>query len=573
MEIDPPSDKGDGHSSVDPSATKTAFIKINDFPLPTKTSTNGSRSPLLPSQQTEAFFKAFKAKYGVDISTYGITNCSFRNKKTKSTDWHLGPFGVIINFPASSLELLKVFEVFDLKLEEARPAKTKKFSYAILGINEETLSTDIATELTNSLNRVIKPEDISRYKAKATFSTTEPISDAILLKLNYICKQAINWVQVFLPEKQLCSNCWSEGHFRHKCKESNQKCPKLCGGNSSDHLPHECLNIMSPCKHCKTTHTTPMHCPRNKYSYRLINNSKTNFNNNNIKKDQNNSRQSNRPLPHTGRTYANVSMENNKFNHSSSTSYANEEAQMDREERMKERKEREEERKEREEEREERKKEMEFMRQENERRNEMMTIERKILTEKIELLQNEVNQLSSRLMQLNNYYNPTNSKPLSITNTSTSSFEIGVTNNKIKGITQSAKRKKNPVLLTPSPTSIPSNTLSLSSTSPSTAMTTTTRNNSFDNHNEEKSKQKLMRALSFKDISSNDTSTSSDNMGGWTTVSTSNYKSTSQKVNIFNATTENPSTSLKNNKAIAVNNNQFEAISTKENENVNDDEN
>ena len=62
-------------------------------------------------------------------------------------------------------------------------------------------------------------------------------------------------------------------------------------------------------------------------------------------------------------------------------------------------------------------------------------------------------------------------------------------------------------------------------------------------------------------------------MSDWTTVSTSNYKSTSQKVNNFNATTENPSTSHKNNKAIAVNNNQFEAISTKENENVNDDEN
>jgi len=567
MEIDPSPDNVDEQSLIAPAAIKSAYIVVKGFPLPTKTSTNGSRSPLLPSHQMEAFLKAFKAAHGVDISNFGITNISFRNKKTKLPDWHRGSFAVVISYQTDSPQLLKIFEDLELTLEEARPTKTKKFSYSILGINEETQSSDIATELSNLLSRVIKAEDISRYQAKATFSTTEPISDANLLKITFICRQAINWCQVFLPVKQLCSNCWSEGHFRHKCKESNQKCPRLCGANATDHPTNECQNS-TICKYCSKTHLTPMQCTQFKYRYRMIESSKTNFNpnNNNIKKYQkNNISQASKPVPKTGLTYAEVSMSNN--------SYANEEAQMDREERMKERKEREEERKEREEEREERKKEMEFMRQENERRNEMMTIERKILTEKIELLQNEVNQLSSRLTQLNNYYNPTNSKPLSITNTSTSSFEIGVTNNKIKGITQSAKRKKNPVLLTPSPTSIPSNTLSLSSTSPSTAMTTTTRNNSFDNHKEEEIKKKLIRALPFKDISSNDTTTSSANMGGWTTVSSPNKKSTSQHVNIFNATTENPITSLKNNKAIAVNNNQFEAISTKENENVNDDEN
>jgi len=519
----------------------------------------------------EAFFKAFKAAHGVDISNFGITNISFRNKKIKLTNWHVGPFAVVINYPATSPELLKVFEELDLKLEEARPSKTKKFRYAILGVNEDTPSIEIAAELSIFLNRVIKPDDLSRYQSKVTIITNQTISDSTLLKINYICKQSIKWCQVFLPKTQLCTKCWTEGHFRHKCNETEQKCPNNCGENSSNHPQLACHKIISPCMHCAIVHSTPMLCPRNKYSYRFINNSKTNFNNNNIKKDHNNSRQSNRLLPHTGITYANVIMENNKYNHSSSTSYPYDEAQLVREERMKERKEREEERKERDEERKERKKEMEFMRQENERRIEMMTNERKIWIEKIELLQKEVIELSSRLMQHSNYYNPINSISLLNTNTSTSSFGIGVTNKTNKGITQSAKRKK--PATTPSPISNISTTLSLSSTSPSTAMTTTTRNNSFDNHKEEEIKQKLTRALSFKDISSNDTTTSSDNMEDWTTVSTSNKKSTSQHVNIFNATTENPLTSLMNNKAIAVNNNQFEAISTKENENINDDEN
>ena len=142
MEIDLPPDIVDGQSLIAPAATKSAYIVVNGFSLPTKTSTNGSRSPFLPSQQMEAFFKAFKAAHGVDISNFGITNISFRNKKIKLTNWHVGPFAVVINYPAASPELLKIFEELDLKLEEARPTKTKMYRYAILGVNEDTPSIE-----------------------------------------------------------------------------------------------------------------------------------------------------------------------------------------------------------------------------------------------------------------------------------------------------------------------------------------------------------------------------------------------------------------------------------------------